>query len=214
MRASARADAANAVCGKWRERGGRATAVQADVRDASAMASVVELIAREHGALDVLVNNAGVIRDNLVLTMESDEWSNVVETNLTGAFNCIKPAAKLMMQRRQGAIVNLSSVAAARPGRGHCNYAASKGGLETLTKALAVELGSRNIRVNAVAPGVVETDMSEELRRAAGEQVLARIPLRRFGAPADVANAVLFLASDQAAYVTGAVLAVDGGLGI
>jgi 3-oxoacyl-[acyl-carrier protein] reductase len=193
--------------------GGRTVGAQVDVRDAAGMAGTVDMIEKEHGRLDVLVNNAGIIRDTLVMAMESQDWDDVLATNLTGTFNAIKPAARLMMRRRQGAIVNLSSIAATRPGRGHANYAASKGGIEALTKALAVELGAKNIRVNCVAPGMIETDMSKDVRSLAGDQILSRITLKRYGTSDDVANAVVFLASDLSAYVTGTVLHVDGGIG-
>jgi len=194
-------------------RGYPVQALKADVRSAADMEGVLGLIESEHGRLDVLVNNAGVVRDTLVLAMEETDWEDVLTTNLTGAFHCIKPAARLMLRRRQGAIVNISSIAATRPGRGHCNYAASKGGIEALTRALAAELAPKNIRVNCVAPGMIETDMSRDVRAAAGEQILARVLLKRYGTPADIANAVLYLASDLAAYVTGTVLHVDGGVG-
>jgi len=185
--------------------------VKADVRDAAAMAGLVETIEKEHGRLDVLVNNAGIIKDQLVLAMEDSDWGDVLATNLTGAYHCIKPAARLMLRKRSGSIVNVSSIAGSRPGRGHCNYAASKGGLEALTKALAVELAPKNVRVNCVAPGMIETDMSQAVRELAADKVLERIPLKRFGKPDEIADAVLFLAGPRSAYVTGAVLHVDGG---
>ena len=191
----------------------RVRAVQCDVRDGAAVAKLVAEIEAEHGRLDILVNNAGVTRDQLMMAMESEDWNEVIATNLTGAFHCIKPAAQLMMRRRQGVIINLSSVAATRPGRGHSNYAASKGGIEAMTKAMAVELASRNIRVNCVAPGVIATDMSKAVREAASDQVLSKILLKRIGQPEDIAHAVLFLASDWASYITGTVLHVDGGFG-
>lgn len=199
--------------GGLRAAGQKVVALKADVRDGHAMAGVIDLIEREHGRLDVLVNNAGIIRDTLIMAMEEGDWNDVLSTNLTGLFQTIKPAARLMMRKRRGSIVNLSSVAATRPGRGHSNYAASKGGVESLTKALAVELAPKNIRVNCVAPGMIETDMSKDVRQLAGDQILDRILLRRYGTAADVANAVLFLASDLAGYVTGTVLHVDGGIG-
>lgn len=198
--------------GSLQAQGHKVTGAQVDVKDGLAVAGIVEMIEKEHGRLDVLVNNAGIIRDQLVLMMDQSDWDDVISTNLTGVYNTIKPAARLMMRKRRGAIVNLSSIAGTRPGRGHANYAASKGGIEALTKALAVELAGKSIRVNAVAPGVIETDMSKDVRDAAGAQILERIPLKRYGTVDDVANCVLFLASDLAAYVTGTVLHVDGGV--
>lgn len=206
--------AANEIAMRLRDAGCSASAYQLDVRDQQACDGLVEMIEKEHGRLDVLVNNAGIIRDGLLLAMEPTDWQAVIDTNLTGLYNCIKPASRLMMRRRQGAIVNISSVAAARPGKGHCNYVASKGGLEALTKALAMELAGKKIRVNAVAPGVIETEMSEEVRRLGGDLILDRIPLKRYGQAADIAAATMFLASADASYVTGAILHVDGGAGI
>jgi 3-oxoacyl-[acyl-carrier protein] reductase len=203
--------AAEELCGALRGKGGSVVARKVDVRDAQGVGETIAMIEKEHGRLDVLVNNAGIIRDTLILAMEDQDWGDVLATNLTGAFNAIRPAAKLMMRKRKGAIVNVSSIAGSRPGRGHCNYAASKGGLEAMTKALAVELSSRNIRVNCVAPGVIETDMSEEVRRQAGDLILERIPLKRYGRPEEIAHAVQFLASDLSGFITGTVLHVDGG---
>ena len=161
--------------------------------------------------VDLLVNNAGVIRDNLLVALEPDDVRTVLDTNVTGLFNVTRAVAPHMTARRSGRIVNLSSVSATRGGRGQTNYAASKGAVEAFTRALAVELGSRHIRVNAVAPGVIDTEMSKDVRELAGDDVLKRIVLRRYGKPEEIANAVWFLASDLAAYVTGAVLHVDGG---
>jgi 3-oxoacyl-[acyl-carrier protein] reductase len=203
--------AAEEVCGALRSGGHSVVARKVDVRDPHGVGETIAMIEKEHGRLDVLVNNAGIIRDTLILAMDDADWSDVLATNLTGAFNAIRPAAKLMMRKRKGSIVNVSSIAGSRPGRGHCNYAASKGGLEAMTKALAVELASRNIRVNCVAPGVIETDMSEEVRRQAGDLILDRIPLKRYGRPDEIAHAVQFLASELAGFVTGTVLHVDGG---
>ena len=209
----AQEEASKNLAGSLVDQGFRVRAVRADQRRAEEVAQVVSSLDLEHGGLDVLVNNAGITRDHLIMAMEEQDWNDVIQTNLTGAFNCIKPAAQLMLRRRRGAIVNLSSVAASRPGRGHANYAASKGGIEAMTKALAVELAPRNIRVNAVAPGVIATEMSREVRDLASEQILSRILLKRFGQAQDIANAVLFLAGEQAAYITGTVLHVDGGFG-
>jgi len=158
------------------------------------------------------VNNAGIVRDNLLLGMEEDEWSAVLATNLGGVFHCCQAAAKLMVRQRRGRIVNISSVSGERPGRGQVNYAAAKGGVNALTKALAQELAPRNITVNAVAPGMIETEMSERVRSLAGEQILAAIALRRYGQPEEVAAAVAFFLAPEAGYITGQILNVDGGL--
>ena len=157
------------------------------------------------------MNNAGVIRDNLLVALEPDDVATVLDTNVTGLFNVTRAVAPHMTARRSGRIVNLSSVAATRGGRGQSNYAASKGAIEAFTRAMAVELGPRHIRVNAVAPGVIDTEMSKDVRELAGDEALKRIVLRRYGTVDDVANAVWFLASDLAGYVTGTVLHVDGG---
>lgn len=172
----------------------------------------VQAVEKELGPVTILVNNAGVIRDQLLMTMSEQDWNDVITTNLTGSFIALRPVAALMMRRRRGAIINISSIAASRPGKGHANYAASKGGLEALTKALAVELAPRGVRVNCVAPGMIETDMSKNIRDLAGDEIVARIPMKRIGTPKDIAQAVMFLASDQATYITGNILHVDGGL--
>lgn len=184
-----------------------------DVKDTAGVQEFVEMVGKEYGGIDVLVNNAGIIRDTLLFTMDKQDWQDVLDTNLTGIFNTTKPAARLMMRKRYGSIINMSSIAGSRPGKGHANYAASKGGVETLTKALAAELATKKIRVNAVAPGMIETDMSQKVRDLASDQILDHILLKRFGQPEDIANAVLFLASDRSSYITGEVLHVDGGIG-
>lgn len=204
---------ANELVEELNKKDQRAVAHKADVREAASMRELMETIEKEHGQLDVLVNNAGIIRDQLLLAMEEDDWADVLNTNLTGVYNTIRPAIRMMMRKRQGSIVNMSSVAGTRPGKGHSNYAATKGGVEAMTKALAAELSARNIRVNAVAPGMIETDMSKKVRDLAADQILPRILLKRFGTPQDIANAVLFLGSDLGAYITGTVLHVDGGIG-
>ena len=204
-------EAAREVVDAARAAGGRVAAERVDVRDPDACAQAVERVIERCERVDVLVNNAGVIRDNLLVALEPGDVRTVLDTNVTGVFNVTRAVAPHMTARRSGRIVNLSSVSATRGGRGQTNYAASKGAIEAFTRALAVELGPRHIRVNAVAPGVVETEMSKDVRELAGDDVLKRIVLRRYGRPEEIANAVWFLASDLAAYVTGAVLHVDGG---
>lgn len=204
-------EAAREVVHAARAAGGRVGAERVDVRDPDACAQAVERVIERCERVDVLVNNAGVIRDNLLVALEPDDVRTVLDTNVTGVFNVTRSVAPHMTARRSGCIVNLSSVAATRGGRGQSNYAASKGAIEAFTRALAVELGPRRIRVNAVAPGVIDTEMSKDVRELAGEEALKRILLRRYGKATEVADAVWFLASDLASYVTGTVLYVDGG---
>lgn len=182
-----------------------------DVRDAEACSRLVEKVAERTGRIDLLVNNAGVIRDNLLAMMNDDDVRTVLETNVAGAFNMARAVVPHMMSQRRGKIVNISSVSGEKGGRGQTNYAASKGAINAFTRALAVELASRGIRVNAVAPGVIETEMSRAVRELAGDQIESRILLRRIGQPEEVAHAVWFLSSRYADYITGQVLHVDGG---
>ena len=203
--------AADAVVGAARAAGHAVAADRVDIRDPAACVDAVERVIERRERIDLLVNNAGVIRDNLLVALEPDDVATVLDTNVTGLFNVTRAVAPHMTARRSGRIVNLSSVAATRGGRGQTNYAASKGAIEAFTRALAEELGPRHLRVNAVAPGVIDTEMSKDVRDLAGDEALKRIVLRRYGTAADVANAVWFLASDLAAYVTGTVLHVDGG---
>jgi 3-oxoacyl-[acyl-carrier protein] reductase len=161
--------------------------------------------------LDILVNNAGIVRDNLLLSMELSDWERVHDVNLKGAFLCTRSAAELMMFQRSGKIINIASVSAVRGGRGQTNYAAAKGGLIAFTRSCAVELSGKGIQVNAVLPGMIVTDMSSRVRKTAGDEILKTIPCGRFGEPRDVANLVLFLASDRSNYITGQGIVVDGG---
>ena len=203
--------AAAEVVDAGRTAGQLITAEQVDVRDADACAALVERVAERCGRIDVLVNNAGVVRDNLLGFLETDDVRVVLDTNVGGVFNVTRAVVPHMIARRAGTIINVSSVAGEKGGRGQTNYAASKGAINAFTRALAVELAPRRITVNAVAPGVIETEMSQELRERAAEEVTSRILLRRFGTPMEIAYAVCFLASRYAEYVTGQVLHVDGG---
>ena len=187
------------------------TAEPLDVRDAAACTALVEKVVDRAGQIDLLVNNAGVIRDNPLTALEDEDFRIVLETNVVGTFNMTRTVAPHMVAQRRGKIVNVSSVAGEKGGRGQTNYAASKGAVNAFTRAVAVELAPRGITVNAVAPGVIDTEMSRDVRERAGDAVLSRILLRRIGRPADAAYAVWFLASRYADYITGQILHVDGG---
>ena len=196
----------------WAQAGGHSVAAVAlDVRDSAACRSTVESIADAKGRIDVLVNNAGVIRDNVLVGLEDEDIRTVLDVNVAGVFNLTRAVAPFMVSQRRGKVVNLSSVSGLKGGRGQTNYAASKGAIDAFTRALAAELGSRRINVNAVAPGVIETEMSEAVRELAGDEIKGRILMKRFGQPREIANAVWFLASGLSDYITGQVLYVDGG---
>jgi 3-oxoacyl-[acyl-carrier protein] reductase len=196
--------------------GGTAKAFQGDVADPATAERIVAAVLADWGRVDILVNNAGVIRDGLFVRMDVDDWNAVLTTNLNGTFHfCRAVAQQMALKQRFGRIVNVSSVAAEHVNAGQANYAASKGAVNAFTRALAVELGSRNVTVNAVAPGFIETDMSEAVRAKAGETIAKKlVPVRRLGKPEDVAGVVLFLVGPAAGYITGQVITVDGGLSL
>lgn len=194
--------------------GGSAEIFRADVSVALDVERLFIFMKDRYQGLDILVNNAGIIRDNLLLAMELPEWEQVIRLNLTGAFLCTRAAAELMLVRHAGKIINMASISSIKGGRGQVNYAAAKGGLVSFTRACAVELAGKGIQVNAVLPGVITTDMTTRVRKRAGEAILKGIPQGRFGTPADVANLVVFLASDLADYITGQSIVIDGGFTI
>ena len=193
---------------------GKAGIFQADIAKPDEVEKLFAYIKNTFKKIDILVNNAGIIRDNLLLSMGLPDWDRVLELNLRGAFLCSKFAAEMMMPQHAGKIINISSVSAIKGGRGQTNYAASKGGLISFTRACAVELSGKGIQVNAVLPGMIVTDMSTRARKRAGEDILKGIPCGRFGEPRDVALLVLFLASDMSDYITGQAISVDGGLSV
>jgi 3-oxoacyl-[acyl-carrier protein] reductase len=193
---------------------GPVRAIQADVRDMERAQEIVDQLVAEWGRLDVLVNCAGITRDGLLGSMLPQQWSEVMDTNLGGTYNYCRASVQTMLMARRGAIVNISSTAAEFASRGQSNYAASKGAIDSFTRALAKELAQRKVRVNAVAPGMIETDMSAAVRSLAADKLKDIIPLKRIGSPEEIATVVAFLASDDAAYMTGQVLRVDGGLSL
>lgn len=194
------------------EAGGKADLASADVVDASAVDALIAQTLEKHGRIDILVNNAGIARDQLLLRMKREDWDAVVATNLTAAFSCTQAVLKPMVRQRSGRIIFISSVVGQAGNAGQTNYAASKAGVIGFAKSVALEIASRNITANVVAPGLIETDMTREIAGGTRETWESRIPLRRIGTPDDVAAAVCFLASDEASYITGQVLAVNGGM--
>lgn len=206
--------AADSLTQEVAQAGGTALAVQGDVTNAEAAEVCVKRVEKEWGRIDILVNNAGIIRDDLFVRMEPDAWQSVLQTNLGGAYNFCKAVAYTFMKQRRGRIINVSSVAAEHVNQGQTNYAASKGAINSFTRALAVELASRNVTVNAIAPGFIETDMSEAVRNKAGDMIKKLIPMRRLGQPEDIARVAVFLAGPESAYITGQVITVDGGLSL
>jgi len=194
--------------------GGEALAVQADISQAEGAKALIAAAVEAYGTVDILVNNAGIARDALLMRMSEEDWDAVLDTNLKGAFHCIKAVQRIMLRRRSGRIIQISSISGIRGNAGQANYAAAKAGLIGLTKSVARELASRNITVNAIAPGFVDTEMTRALSPELVQQATAQIPLGRLGSPEDIAAAVAFLASPEASYITGQVLGVDGGLGM
>ena len=205
-------NAANETAAACEALGAKVLAVRCDVADSAQVKALMDEALKAFGRIDILVNNAGITRDGLLMMMKETDFDAVISTNLKGVFLCMKAVARQMMKQRYGRIVNLSSVVGLRGNAGQVNYAASKAGVVGMTKSLAKELASRGVTVNAVAPGFIETDMTAAMTDAAKTATLASIPMQKLGAPEDVARAVAFLASDEAAYITGQVLAVDGGM--
>jgi 3-oxoacyl-[acyl-carrier protein] reductase len=192
--------------------GGEAMSIEADIRDSEAVKGMVDQVTDKWGKIDILVNNAGINRDTLLLRMSDDAWDDVISTNLRGAYLCTKFTLRSMMRQEWGRIINIASVSGIVGNIGQSNYAASKGGLIAFTKSVAREMGSRNITVNAVAPGYIITGMTDKLPSERKDAILAMIPLQRFGQPEDVAELVAFLATDRAGYITGQAITIDGGL--
>ncbi|MGK2945456.1 MAG: 3-oxoacyl-[acyl-carrier-protein] reductase [Desulfuromonadales bacterium] len=211
--ASARnVEALESLVAEIRTQGGEAVAVVTDVAVEAEANNLIEQTVATYGRVDILVNNAGITRDGLLLRMKNDDWDAVLDTNLKGAFLCTRAAAKFMSKQRNGRIINISSVVGEMGNAGQVNYSASKAGLLGLTKSVARELARRNVTVNAVTPGFIVTEMTEKMTEKAREAMTEQIPLGRLGEAEDVANAVLFLASDQSSYITGQVLGVNGGM--
>lgn len=195
-----------------RQNGGQATGFEANVAEVKQVEALIKGTVEQFGGLHILVNNAGITRDNLVMRMSDEDWNAVIATNLTGTFNCIRAASKIMMKQRSGKIINITSVVALMGNKGQANYCAAKAGVIGLTKSVARELASRNVQINAIAPGFITTDMTAVLPEAAKTAMAQAIPLERMGTPEEVASAVAFLASADADYMTGQVLNIDGGM--
>ena len=205
-------EAADSVAKEVQEMGGEALAIYGSVGKPEDVEQMVQATVEKFGKIDILVNNAGITRDNLIIRMSEADWDMVLDTNLKGVFNCTKAVAKVMMRQRSGKIVNMASVMGIMGNAGQANYSASKGGVIALTKTTAKELGSRGVTVNAVAPGFIQTVMTEEMPEDAKSNIAEQIPLKRLGTPEDVAEVVLFLSSNASSYITGQVIAVDGGM--
>lgn len=205
---------AEAVVSEIKSAGGDAVAVQCDVSDFAACGTMIENCIKEYAHIDILVNNAGITRDNLIMKMSEEDFDAVLNTNLKGAFNTIRHMSRYFLKQRQGSIINISSVSGVIGNAGQANYSASKAGVIGLTKSVARELSKRGITCNAVAPGFIETEMTEQMPESAKEAVKQQIPLQRTGKVEDIAEMVTFLASEKASYITGQVISVDGGMSI
>ena len=203
---------AEAVVEEIKDKGVEAFAIQANVANPDEVKDMIQEVVSQFGSLDVLVNNAGITRDNLLMRMKEQEWDDVIDTNLKGVFNCIQKATRQMMKQRSGAIINLTSVVGAVGNPGQANYVATKAGVIGLTKTAARELASRGITVNAVAPGFIATDMTQVLPDAVKENIHNQIPLKRMGTAKEVANLIYFLGSEESSYITGQVINIDGGM--
>lgn len=209
---ASRSQAAEEVVGIIRNKNGEAVAVKADVSSPSEVRDMMRFTVDNFGRIDILINNAGITKDTLILRMNEDDWDKVINTNLKGAFNCIKEASRYMIKNKYGKIVNVSSVIGIIGNIGQANYAASKAGIIGLTKSAARELASRGINVNAVAPGFIDTEMTQILKENVRDDMLKAIPLGRFGTPEDVSNLITFLVSPYSDYITGQVIHIDGGM--
>lgn len=207
-------DKAEAVVEEIKNNGGNAIAYQADVMDSEAVKAMFSDIVKQFGKLDIVVNNAGITKDNLILKMSDEEFDAVINTNVKGTFHCLKHASRIMLKQKSGRIINISSIFGVLGNMGQINYCASKAGIIGMTKSLAKELGSRGITVNAIAPGFIKTDMTDVLSEEIKEKAMERIPLKRIGTVEDIAETAAFLASDKASYITGQTIQVDGGMSI
>jgi len=203
---------ANEVVEEIKQLGKDAIAIQCDVSNGESVAEMIKETIAHFGSLDILVNNAGITRDNLLMRMKESEWDDVINTNLKGVFHCTKGVTRQMMKQRKGRIINITSIVGVTGNPGQANYVAAKAGVIGLTKTTAKELAARNITVNAVAPGFITTDMTDKLPEDVKNAMLSQIPLAKFGDPDDIANAVVFLASDESSYITGQTIHIDGGM--